>query len=340
MHTNGYITKGFSTKTQYEIEERIYLFKNGNNMPNITGYWGKQNYELYNGKTIIEGNISLGPGGVLAINSPGNGSSTCVLLGTSVPVSLTSKRYLVIEAKVSDINAAQDFNIIVSRSKELSDDSSTVFYSFAFKTIDLKFYIDLSELTNLTRAYIAIAGGATQNWRTGSTSLSIKGIYLTDVRYSSNLLPIYNRGQDFNSPIERGDADYLIGWEGVSGQANFVPGTLEDGYISLIATSTKDSAVQTIRSIDINALRTFNVLFEVTELVESDYGNGHTLGIELLINEQGDVGNYVAQSFNSIGKYKFSITRTFIANWIKNKNKIRVRAGSLKVKIYAIWIEM
>lgn len=338
MHTNGYTTKGFSTKTQYEIEERIYLFKNGNNMPNITGYWGKQNYELYNGKTIMEGDLSPGPGGVLAINSLGNGSSTCVLLGTSVPVSLTSKRYLVVEAKVSDINAAQDFNVIVSRSKELSDDSSTIFYSFAFKTLDLKFYIDLSEITSLTKAYIAIAGGAMQNWRTGGTSLSVKSIYLTDIRYNSSILPFYNRGQDYNSPIERGDADYLIGWESAPSQY-YEPMTLESDYVSLIPSFAKPAGVQTIRSLDINALTSLNILFEITEIVEEE-NNNHHIAIQLL-NEQGEaIGVSTSYSYQSTGVQKVSLTRTYIANNIQSKNKVRVYARGLKVKIYAIWMQM
>lgn len=335
MFTNGNISKGLKGINPNPVKERQYLYRYGKNLPEASGGWSASGYELYNGKTIQEGGNLRVANSLMTITSPGNNSNKCVLLGTGIAVATLSKRYLVVEAVTSDNTAASNFQIILSKSKELNDDSSTVFYSFAFQETSLKYYIDLSELSGFTRAYIAIAGGATANWSAASVNLQVKSVYLTDYRNDS-IIPLYNRGKDYSTRSEGDDADKLIGWEGYTAGTTYVAGTLESNDMLLESTADKGSAVTMTRAADISKMSALKILYDVIELPAS---NSTTL---TAIIKDEDGGNlYDSETtITSLGRGTKSMSYSLLKSYLRNKNKVAIIAGAgAKIKVYAVWEE-
>ena len=335
MFTNGYTTKGLKGLVNNPLEERKYLFRLGKNMPDASGGWSAAGYELYNGKTVQEGSNMRTANSRMNINSPGNGSNVCVLLGTGIAVPTLIKRYLVIEAVISDFTASNNYQIALSKTKELNDDSSTAFYSFAFQETTLKYYIDLSELSGFTRAYIAIMGGAMAAWTSGSVGLQINYIYLTDHREDS-IVPLYNRGKDYSNRIEGEDADKLIGWEGYTGSETYEAATLETNDILFEGTADKGSGVVTTRAVDISKMGSLKVLFETLELPA-----GGTSTLTVIVKDQNGTNLYNAETnITSIGKATKSMLYFTLKQYILEKNKIAITFGAgTKAKVYAVWIE-
>ena len=335
MFTGGPITKGLKAQREFPVAERLYLFNQGDNKINATGCWENSGYSLFNGKTINRGYNVRNLGWNMKITSPGNGQSACVLLGTQISIPANLKRYLVVEAKVSSQAAASDFSIIISKSKELTDDSATAYYSLPLKELFLKYYIDFSELSGFTRAYISIAGGALANWTSGA-ELEIRRIYLTEEK-QQHIVPLYNRGQDFNSYVEGGDADFLIGWEGYTAGTTYEAATLESGDILLEGSASKGSYARTIRSIDLNQIGKICAAIDVIEYPSA----GTSYLYFCVIDESG----------TEIGTIRTSIARTGVDqlqagymqiknnNLLRSKNRIGIKTSSgVKAKIYGVWI--
>lgn len=336
MFTGGPITKGLKAQRVFSIAERLYLFNQGDNKINTTGCWDNTGYSLFNGKTVNRGYNVHNVGYNMKITSPGNGQSACVLMGTQISVPANARRYLVIEAKVTDQSAASDFSIILSKSKEITDDSSTAFYSFSFKETFLKYYIDLSELSNFTRAFVSVAGGVLANWSSGA-ELEIRRIYLTEDR-EQHIVPIYNRGQDFNTYSEGGDADFLVGWEGYTAGTTYEAATLETSDISLQGSSSKGSAARTIRSLDLNKIGKLCAEYEVIEMPSS----GSPKAYIALLDESGTEIGYIQTSITATGLTQASASYMQYRNnnMLRNKNRVafKVSAG-VTAKLYAVWIE-
>lgn len=337
MFTGGTITNGLKAQKSFPVAERLYLFNQGDNKINTTGCWENEGYSLFNGKTINRGYNPHVLGYNLKITSPGNGQSACVLMGTQISIPANLKRYLVVEAKVSSQAAAADFSIILSKTKEISDDSSTAFYSFSFKELFLKYYIDLSELSGFTRAYVSIAGGALANWTSGA-ELEIRRIYLTEER-QQHIVPIYNRGQDFNSYVEGGDADFLIGWEG-HGDSYDEAATLEAGDILLQATETKGSYARTIRSIDLNKIGKLNVLVDITEYPTT--GSETPFLYLSILDENGTEIGFKRSAITATGTKQLMQAYMELKNnnLLRSKNRIGIRVTKgVTAKLYGVWIE-
>lgn len=335
MFTSGYITRGLKGIVTNPLEKRIFLYRSGKNMPEKTGCWSADDYSIFNGKTIQAGSNLRIVGSIMTISSPGNGSPTCVLLGTGIAVPVLQKRYLVVEAIISDRTAAENYKIILSKTKEITDDSSTVFYAFSFQETTLKYYIDLNELSGFTKAYIAIAGGATANWTKGSVNLQIKNIYLTDNRFDS-IVPLYNRGNDYSNYSEGMDADYLIGWEGYPASASMVPGTLETGYMMLESTADKASGVLMTRSFDIGKCSNIKIKYEITELPET----GTKELVTHILAESGSNLHDITETLTNTGTFTKNITYNAAKNGLRLKNKIGITASAgVKAKIIAVWFE-
>ena len=337
MFTGGTITNGLNAQKSFPVAERLYLFNQGDNKINATGCWENDGYSLFNGKTINRGNNPHVLGYNLKITSPGNGQSACVLMGTQISIPANLKRYLVVEAKVSSQAAAADFSIILSKSKEITDDSATAYYSFSFKELFLKYYIDLSELSGFTRAYVSIAGGALANWTSGA-ELEIRRLYLTEER-QQHIVPLYNRGPDFNSYVEGGDADFLVGWEGHSDSYDEAA-TLETGDILLQASASKGSYARTIRGVDLNKIGKLNVLVDVIEYPTS--GNGSPFLYLCLLDETGTEIGFKRSVISATGTKQLMSAYMEMRNnnQLRSKNRIGVRVTQgVTAKLYGVWIE-
>ena len=335
MFTNGYTTKGIKGLSNNPIEKREYLYRLGNNLPDASGGWSASGYELYNGKTIEEGRNLRIANSQMLIGSPGNGSNKCILLGTGISIPTLIKRYLVIEARISNAAAADNYKIALSKTKELNDDSSTVFYSFPFQETKLKCYIDLSELSGFTRAYIAITGGAMATWTDGTVSLQIDNIYLTNHR-EDTIIPLYNRGQDYSNWIEKEDTNKLIGWEGYTAGTTYVAGTLESNDMLLESAVDKGSGVVMTRAADISKMSALKILYDVIELPAS---NSTTL--TAIIKDEDGTNLYNAETtITSLGRGTKSMSYSLLKSYLRNKNKVAIIAGAgAKIKVYAVWEE-
>lgn len=331
MYTNGPITKGFNGLEIPGIAERIYLFEEGNNKADLTGCWDSSGYSLFNSKTIVNGHNTRTNANRLAIVSPGLGQPQCVLMGTQAPIPTKIKRYLAIEAQISDQYAASDFKVIISKQKALAEDTTTRYFHLGYQEEYLKFYIDLSELADFTQAYIAIAGGALGEYWNHAATLNITRIYLTNKR-DDNIRLLYNRGNDYSSYSAGQNAGTLVGWEAVTGDIYVAP-TFESEDIDLAATDTKVCAIKTTRNVNLDQISGIYAYIDVYEKPEgtqyidlklSDEGGWHTDTIVL--------GKQVVEwSHYALSQYYGSMM---------GERKITISAETgIQMKIYAIWIE-
>ena len=339
MWIGGPITKGLRAQDKLVSDERIFLFSHGNNEVNLTQCWDQKGYSLYNGKTIVRGYNPHTLGSNMEIESTGVGTSQSVLLGTQISVPTNLKRFLVVEAKVSDDTAAADFAIVLSKTKALTNNVDTVFYTFSFKELFLKFYIDLSELSGFTRAYISIVGGAKLNWASGA-SLEVSKVYLTNYRHES-IIPLYNRGNDFGTYVEGQDADALVGWEGYNAGGSYEAASLEDGYIDFAATASKQSWARILNARSFNEINRLCLDYEPYEVPAGSphiYINMQNAAGEPAIITSTLLNGAITQGTRTVGFFNYLELRNSDILLAKNRLAVGTSAG-LKIKLYGVWVD-
>lgn len=218
----GNTTKGIKALPKLPVEERKYLFCNGLQFENVCGGIPADvsKYSLRNSRPIRAAGITLDSSDSYSESiwlykySTGG---TCTLAGTDIKIDFTQKRFLAFDAKMLSGAVANDFRVMISKTKTLygtGSEANTAIYSFDLSDTFKTYYIDLTELS-FTEGYVCFAGGALVNWA-GTAGFYIQRIYLTDKKYKP-VSVLYNRGDD------QSGANPPIGWEGYTDASNVGP---------------------------------------------------------------------------------------------------------------------
>lgn len=279
MFSNGEIQRGMEPQKRYPIEERNYIFCRGRINNAICAGMTTEGYSNeFNSRTIRPA-INVLP---LPTSSNGEGkiqfynlvSEAIELIGTGSPVKI-NKRFLVVEAKISQISTGETnkkLHVKFSNSKELGDDG--LLYEFTLTDDLKKYYIDLNADNITGQKYIAFVTALFANT---SMYAEIKRIYFTDIE-EAGIFVAYD-----------GDATKL-GWQGWTGWfGTNIPGIIDTNKMILNGDGTDPSTVKTLKRVNAAGRNFVGIKYNVTEIISS--APYHSFSVAFIENNE-TVGSY------------------------------------------------